>query len=44
VLQNFVGDVETLDPKLRNVKPFSIAEMDRFLELARKKVPNTLQR
>lgn len=44
VLQNFIGDVETLDPELRNVKPFSIAEMERFLELARKKVPNTLQR
>jgi pyruvate formate lyase activating enzyme len=44
VLQNFIGDVETLDPKLRNVKPFSNAEMERFLELARKKVPNTLQR
>jgi pyruvate formate lyase activating enzyme len=44
VLQNFLGDVETLDPKLRNVKPFSSAEMERFLELAKKKVPNTLQR
>ena len=44
VLQNFIGDVETLYPKLRNVKPFSIAEMERFLELAKKKVPNTLQR
>jgi pyruvate formate lyase activating enzyme len=44
VLQNFLGDVETLDPKLRIVKPFSTAEMERFLELAKKKVPNTLQR
>ena len=44
VLQNFLGDVETLNPELKNVKPFSSAEMERFLELAKKTVPNTLQR
>ncbi|MGB9134057.1 MAG: anaerobic ribonucleoside-triphosphate reductase activating protein [Candidatus Bathyarchaeia archaeon] len=43
-LQNFVGDVETLDPELKGVKPFSEAEMKRFVELARKTVPNTLRR
>jgi pyruvate formate lyase activating enzyme len=44
VLQNFLGDVETLDPKLKGVKPFSEAEMERFVELARKTVPNTFHR
>jgi pyruvate formate lyase activating enzyme len=44
VLQNFLGGVETLNPELKNVEPFSSAEMDRFLELAKKTVPNTLQR
>ena len=44
VLQNFIGDVETLDPRLKGVKPFQEAEMARFVQLARKTVPNTLSR
>lgn len=44
VLQNFLGDVETLNPGLRDVRPFQETEMARFLESARKTVPNTLRR
>jgi pyruvate formate lyase activating enzyme len=44
VLQNFLGDVETLNPGLRDVRPFQEIEMARFLESARKTVPNTLGR
>lgn len=44
VLQKFVGDMKTLDPKLSNVRPFSDAEMEGFLRLAKKTVPNTILR
>jgi pyruvate formate lyase activating enzyme len=44
VLQNFVGDVDTLDPGLRDVRPFQEADMRRFVELARKMVSNTRYR
>ncbi|MFP3985377.1 MAG: anaerobic ribonucleoside-triphosphate reductase activating protein [Candidatus Bathyarchaeia archaeon] len=44
VLQNFKGDVETLDPKFRKLEPFSSAEMQEFLKIARKIVSNTVLR
>ncbi len=44
VLQNFKEDVELLDPKLRNVKPFSPTEMEEFLKQAKELVPNTFLR
>ena len=40
VLQNFKGDVETLDPKFKEIKPFSQLEMERFLSLTRQTLPN----
>lgn len=44
VLQNFKGDVETLNPNFKGVKPFSQGEMEDFLRLAKKTVPNTFLR
>jgi len=44
VLQSFKGDVETLDPKFKNVKPFSPEEMGEFLKLAKEIVPNAFLR
>ncbi len=44
VLQNFKGDVETLDPKFQNIKPFPSKGMEDFLNLAREIVPNTFLR
>lgn len=44
VLQSFKGDVETLDPNFKNVKSFSLREMEEFLKLARDIVPNTFLR
>ncbi|MDH5449208.1 MAG: anaerobic ribonucleoside-triphosphate reductase activating protein [Candidatus Bathyarchaeota archaeon] len=44
VLQCFKGEVETLDPKFRNIESFSQEEMEEFLKLAREIVPNTLLR
>jgi pyruvate formate lyase activating enzyme len=44
VLQNFVGDVETLEPTLRNTKPFPALEMEKFLAVAKKIVQNTTLR
>ena len=44
VLQKFVGDMKTIDPGFSNVRPFSDAEMEGFLQLARKSVPSTILR
>ena len=44
VLQGFKGDVETLDPKFKNVKSFSQRQMRDFLKLAKEFVPNTFLR
>ncbi len=44
VLQNFKSDAKTLDPKFKDVKSFSAREMEKFLKLAKKIVPNTLLR
>jgi pyruvate formate lyase activating enzyme len=44
ILQNFKGGVETLDPKCRNITPFSPHELAEFLRLARETVPNTALR
>jgi pyruvate formate lyase activating enzyme len=44
VLQNFKSGVDTLDPKLKAVQPFSPDEMQSFLELAKKIVANTVLR
>ncbi len=44
VLQNFKGDVETLDPKFQNIKPFPSKDMKEFLNLAGKIVPNAFLR
>jgi len=44
VIQNYKGDVETIDPSLKNLKPFSEEKMREFLITAQKIVPNTLLR
>lgn len=44
VLQNFKGDVETLDPKFKEIKPFSQLEMERFLSLTKQTMPNASTR
>jgi pyruvate formate lyase activating enzyme len=43
-LQNFKGDVETINPKYKGLKPFTNEEMKIFLEIARKNVPNAIIR
>jgi len=43
-LQNFKSEVETIDPKYRNLKPFSKKQMEDFLRIAKKTVPNTIFR
>jgi len=43
-LQNFKGDVETINPMYKGLKPFTNEEMEIFLELARRAVPNTILR
>jgi pyruvate formate lyase activating enzyme len=44
VLQNFKDDVKTLDPEFTSIKPFSPVEMEEFLKIAKKIVPNTFLR
>ena len=44
VIQNFKGDVETLNPYFKGLKPFTDREMEAFLMLARKYVPDTILR
>jgi len=43
-LQNYKSDVETIDPRLQDLKPFSTAEMEAFFQAARRIVPNTILR
>jgi len=40
VLQRFMSEVETINPKFKELKPFSDAEMKSFLEEARRYIPN----
>jgi len=44
VLQNFKPDVETIDPSYQNLTSFSKAQMDSFLNVAKKIVPNSVVR
>ncbi|NIR86124.1 anaerobic ribonucleoside-triphosphate reductase activating protein [Candidatus Bathyarchaeota archaeon] len=44
VIQNYKGDVQTIDPKFKNSKPFSEKEMKAFLTTAKKTIPNTMLR
>jgi len=43
-IQNYKGDVETIDPKFKNSKPFAEKEMKAFLTTAKKIIPNTMLR
>ncbi len=43
-LQNFKSEVETINPKYQNLKPFSGTQMENFLNVAKKIVPNTIVR
>jgi len=40
VLQNFKSEVETVDPKFKALQPFSVAQMEAFLKVARRTVPD----
>jgi len=40
VLQNFKSEVETVDPKFKAVQPFSVAQMEAFLQAAKRAVPS----
>jgi pyruvate formate lyase activating enzyme len=42
VFQNFRSDVETINPAFKGLKPFTDREMEAFLMLARKYVPDTI--
>ncbi len=44
VIQNYKGDVETVDPKFKGLKPFSEEKMKVFLTTAKKIIPNTILR
>ncbi len=43
-LQNFKDEVETLNPKFKNIKPFTPREVEEFLKSAKRMVPNTFLR
>ena len=43
-IQNYRGDVETIDPNLKNLKPFSEEKMREFLVTAQKIIPNAMLR
>ena len=43
-LQNFKSEVETLNPKYQNLKPFSQVQMEDFLQAAKRIVLNTIVR
>jgi len=43
-LQNYKSDVETIDPRFQDLKPFSTAEMEAFFQAAKKIVPHTILR
>jgi pyruvate formate lyase activating enzyme len=40
ILQNFKSEVDTIDPKFKTLQPFSAAQMEAFLQIAKKTVPN----
>ncbi len=44
VLQNFKPDVETIDPAYQNLTAFATAQMDSFLQAAKRIVPNSVVR
>jgi len=44
VIQNYKGDVETVDPKFKGLKPLSEEKMKAFLTTAKKIIPNTILR
>ena len=39
-LQNFKSEVDTIDPKFKTLQPFSAAQMEAFLQAAKRTVPN----
>jgi pyruvate formate lyase activating enzyme len=39
-LQNFKSEVDTIDPKFKTLQPFSAAQMEAFLQTAKRTVPN----
>jgi pyruvate formate lyase activating enzyme len=41
VLQNFKSEVDTIDPMFKTLQPFSAAQMEAFLQTAKKTVPDT---
>jgi len=43
-LQNFKSEVETINPEYQNLKPFSKTQMEDFLRIAKKTVPNIIFR
>jgi pyruvate formate lyase activating enzyme len=43
-LQNFRADTDTIEPSFQRLKPFSNAELDGFLQTARKLIPSTILR
>jgi len=43
-LQNFKSEVETINPKYQNLKPFSQVQMEDFLQAAKRIVLNTIVR
>jgi len=43
-LQNYKSDVETINPRFQDLKPFSNAEMEAFFQAAKRIVPNTILR
>jgi len=40
MLQNFKSEVDTVDPKFKALQPFSVAQMEAFLQAAKKIIPN----
>ena len=44
VLQNLKPDAETIDPRFQSLQPFSLPQMEAFLNTAKKIVPNTYLR
>ncbi len=44
VIQNYKGEVDTVNPKFKNSNPFLEGEMEAFLTTAKKTIPNTMLR
>jgi len=44
VIQNFKGDLETINPEFMHVKPFSQQALEDMFLTAKKIIPNTLLR